>query len=59
MGTYGCVGTVLALLLKVAALAVLGPQDATPALLLGHVLARWTSLPLLFFSHYIQVRFRL
>jgi hypothetical protein len=44
-------------MLKVGALAALEPVAAQRALLLGHVLGRWTSLPLLFCSHYIQVGF--
>ena len=56
VGTYGCIGSVLALIMKVHALTLLGERGAAaPALLLGHSLARWVSLPLLYFSHYIQV----
>lgn len=58
VGTYGCVGSVLALMTKTHALTLLGDRGtAVPALILGHSLARWVSLPLLFFSHYIQVCF--
>jgi cobalamin synthase len=65
VGTYGCVGTVLALMIKVQALAMLGvaggsggavATGAVRALMVGHCLSRWVSLPLLYFSHYIQVR---
>jgi adenosylcobinamide-GDP ribazoletransferase len=56
VGTYGCVGMILAELLKVEALARLEVAHASRALLVGHCLSRWVSLPLLFYSVYIQVR---
>jgi adenosylcobinamide-GDP ribazoletransferase len=56
VGTYGCVGMILAQFLKVEALARLEGPHAGRALLVGHCLGRWVSLPLLFFSVYIQVR---
>ena len=46
VGTYGAAALVLTLGLRVALLAVLGPADALRALLMGHVLGRATTLPL-------------
>ena len=56
VGTYGCVGMVLATLLKVEALARLDGRAAAAALVAAHCASRWVSLPLLFFSTYLQVR---
>lgn len=47
VGSYGVVGLVLVMALKVAALSALSPGDALRALVAAHALGRWSSLPLL------------
>lgn len=54
LGTYGALALVMALLLKFTALASLPPAAVVPALLLGQVLGRWATLPLLRFSPYVR-----
>jgi adenosylcobinamide-GDP ribazoletransferase len=57
IGSYGTVGLVLTLLAKVAALAMLGGADvvaAARALVVGHVLGRWSSLPLIWALPYVS-----
>lgn len=61
IGSYGAVGLVLVLALKLGALAALaGPArapgigDVTRALVAAHVLARWSSLPLLWRYRYVR-----
>jgi len=49
VGAYGALGLVLAVTIKIAALvgvAAEGPGAVARALIAGHVLARWSSLPL-------------
>lgn len=45
IGAYGALALVLYVLLATAALARLGPADATSALVCGHALSRWATLP--------------
>ena len=57
IGSYGTVGLALTLLAKVAALATLGDAGvamAARALVVGHVLGRWSSLPLMWALPYVS-----
>jgi adenosylcobinamide-GDP ribazoletransferase len=54
VGAYGVVGLGLALLTKVAALASLDVGVAGRALVAGHVLGRWSSLPLIWGYAYVR-----
>lgn len=57
MGTYGTVALVLTLALKFSALSALAPGGVAAlaaALVAGHVLGRWSSLPLIHWLDYVQ-----
>lgn len=54
VGSYGVVGLVLVMALKVAALAALSPGDAVRALIAAHALGRWSSLPLIWRYEYVR-----
>jgi adenosylcobinamide-GDP ribazoletransferase len=54
VGSYGVVGLVLVLALKVAALSALSPGTALRALVAAHVLGRWSSLPLIWRYDYAR-----
>jgi adenosylcobinamide-GDP ribazoletransferase len=57
IGSYGAVALVLVIGTKVSALAAIGAHDALPAaraLVVGHVLGRWSSLPLLYWLPYVR-----
>lgn len=57
IGAYGVVGLALALLLKVAALSTLAGTAApmaARALIVAHVLGRWSSLPLIWGLPYVR-----
>jgi len=57
VGSYGVVGLALVLLAKVGALATLGETHAATAaraLVAAHVLARWSSLPLIHALPYVR-----
>lgn len=57
IGSYGAVGLALTLVTKVAVLAVLGEAGAVVAaraLLVGHLLGRWSSLPLMWALPYVS-----
>jgi adenosylcobinamide-GDP ribazoletransferase len=54
IGTYGVVALVLVLAAKVAALASLAPMSVAWALIAGHVLGRWSSLPLIWQYEYVR-----
>lgn len=54
VGAYGVVGLALALLAKVGALASLDAGLAARALVAGHVLGRWSSLPLIWRLPYVR-----
>lgn len=57
VGAYGVVGLGLALITKVAALASVGADDVGlvgHALVAGHVLGRWSSLPLIWGYAYVR-----
>lgn len=52
IGTYGAIALLAALLLKLAALASMAPALVLPALLAGHMLGRWSTLPLVRYLDY-------
>lgn len=54
IGSYGAVAIVLSIAIKVATLSTLAPIDVARALIAGHTLGRWTSLPLLRRSPYVR-----
>ena len=57
IGSYGSVGLMLVLLARVSALAMLGGSGtmvAVQALVVGHTLGRWSSLPLIRFLPYVS-----
>lgn len=57
MGTYGTVALLLVIALKLAALTTLGALGVgtvAGTLVVGHVLARWSSLPLIRWMDYVQ-----
>jgi len=54
VGSYGVAGLVLVMGLKVAALAALSPGDAVRGLIAAHALARWSSLPLIWWYPYVR-----
>ena len=57
IGSYGSVGLMLVLLARVSALAMLGGDGAmaaAQALVVGHTLGRWSSLPLIRFLPYVS-----
>lgn len=57
IGAYGAVGLVLAVTVKIAALVAVaagGPGAVVRALVAAHVLARWSSLPLIWRYRYVR-----
>lgn len=57
IGSYGAVALLLVVGTKVAAVAALGERDVLPAaraLVAAHVLARWSSLPLIYWLPYVR-----
>lgn len=54
VGAYGVVGLGIALIARVAALASLDVGLAARALVAGHVLGRWSSLPLIWGYRYVR-----
>lgn len=54
VGSYGVVGLVLVMALKVAALASLAPWEGVRALVAAHALGRWSSLPLIWRYEYVR-----
>ena len=54
VGAYGAIGVALALALRLGALAALPPATAVRALVAAHVLARWSSLPLIWRLAYVR-----
>jgi adenosylcobinamide-GDP ribazoletransferase len=56
IGSYGAVALVLAILLKLAALASLTRSDVVVALIAGHTLARWSSVWLLCRYEYVGTK---
>lgn len=54
VGAYGALGLGLALLVKVGTLASLDPALAGRALVAGHVLGRWSSIPLIRRYDYVR-----
>lgn len=54
VGSYGVVGLVLVMALKIAALSALSPGDALRALVAAHALGRWSSLPLIWRYEYVR-----
>jgi adenosylcobinamide-GDP ribazoletransferase len=53
IGSYGAVALILAISTKLASLASLSRADIVLALIVGHTLARWSSVPLLYDLRYI------
>lgn len=54
VGSYGAVAVAVAVVLKVGTLAALAPGDVVRALVAGHVAARWSSLPLIWWLPYAR-----
>ena len=58
VGSYGAVGVTLGIVARIVALVAIadagGPGAAARALLVAHVLARWSSLPLIFAYPYVR-----
>lgn len=54
IGTFGVVGLVFVLAAKGAALTALDPTNVVWALIAGHVLGRWSSLPLIWRYNYVR-----
>ncbi len=54
IGSFGSLALFLAMLLKVGALATSRPESTSAMLLSGHVLARWSSLPLMLVLPYVR-----
>lgn len=54
IGSYGAVGLILVLAAKLTALAALPAADVVGALVAGHVLGRWSSLPLIRALPYVR-----
>lgn len=53
IGTYGCVGLVLFLIAKVHCISILPVEQVCFTFVAAHVLARWSSLPLIYFLDYV------
>jgi adenosylcobinamide-GDP ribazoletransferase len=56
IGSYGAVALILTIVTKLASLASLPRIDIVLALIVGHTLARWSSVPLLYGSPYIGTK---
>lgn len=54
VGSYGAVAVAVMIVLKAGALSTLGVPDAVRALIAGHVVARWSSLPLIWGLPYVR-----
>ena len=54
MGAFGTVALILVVAVKLSALIAMPPKLVASALLVGHVLGRWSSLPLIRWMSYIQ-----
>lgn len=54
IGSYGAIGLILVVGLKLAALAALPAPSVVGALVAGHVLGRWSALPLIFAHPYVR-----
>lgn len=54
LGTYGAVALVLVLIAKLGALQAVAPSQVIGALVVGHVLGRWSSLPLIYRYTYVR-----
>lgn len=54
VGSYGAVAVAVAVVLKVGTLAAIAPGDAARALVAAHVVARWSSLPLIRWLPYVR-----
>jgi adenosylcobinamide-GDP ribazoletransferase len=52
VGSYGAVAVAAAVVLRVGTLAAVAPDDVVRALVVGHVVARWSSLPLIWWFPY-------
>jgi adenosylcobinamide-GDP ribazoletransferase len=56
IGSYGAVALVLAIITKLASLASLSRVEIMTALIAGHTLARWSSVPLLYRLPYLGTK---
>jgi adenosylcobinamide-GDP ribazoletransferase len=56
IGSYGAVALILVIITKLAALASLSRTDTALALIAGHTLARWSSVPLLWRYAYLGAK---
>jgi adenosylcobinamide-GDP ribazoletransferase len=56
VGSYGAVALVISLALRMGCLTMLVAPEAAPALIGAHVLARWSSLPLIGFLPYVRAQ---
>ncbi len=54
IGTFGVLGLVFVIAAKLAALATMAPVGVAKALVAGHVLGRWSSLPLIWRYDYVR-----
>jgi adenosylcobinamide-GDP ribazoletransferase len=56
IGSYGAVALILVIVTKLASLASLSRTDIALALIAGHTLARWSSVPLLYGMNYLGTK---
>jgi adenosylcobinamide-GDP ribazoletransferase len=56
IGSYGAVALVISLALRMGCLTMLVAPEAAPAVVGAHVLARWSSLPLISFLPYVRAQ---
>ena len=56
IGSYGAVALILSIITKLGALASLARGDVVTALIAGHTLARWSSVPLLYRLPYLGTK---
>jgi adenosylcobinamide-GDP ribazoletransferase len=56
IGSYGAVALVISLALRMGCLTMLVAPEAAPAVVGAHVLARWSSLPLIGFLPYVRAQ---
>ena len=54
IGTYGSVVLIVVIMAKVFAISAIAPTSAAGALIAAHVMARWTSLPLIYNNVYVR-----
>jgi adenosylcobinamide-GDP ribazoletransferase len=54
IGTYGSVLLIIVIMAKVFAISAIAPTNVAGALIAAHVIARWTSLPLIYNNVYVR-----